>query len=236
MIVEWTDEGWIIATEEDSTGTVFSVGGELSPDGRRISLIVPATRLVSPSDKVPGSLLDFSASNGQGRFRVALGRFESWISEELACFPMYPTVWFGKFENKGTYVETKVYLHSPLKTLCGGIWFKVNLEGFENLVAHPQWDPPRHNEIEVFLVNWLTNKFNTWYLPPTKNENDSGILTLKFPLQGGTVYVSTDPRGTLKVQVVEWIISLIPFGDLTEASIEALWSVVDNIFRLIFYS
>ena len=151
-IIQWTDEGWVMATGVDSTGAISSVGGVLSPDGRSISIEVPKSYLTSTSINPKGL-----RSWGR-KFIVSTSRFFGRVENELDCFPVYPTEELGNPVNKGTYIERKVSLYSPLKTISGGIWFKVNVEDSQNLASPPRWDPPSHYRLErgiQKLIDWL---------------------------------------------------------------------------------
>ena len=225
MILQRTEEGWRLASSGESSTTTPTFGGVLNPDGRSISIEGPSSCLTSTSIS-PQGLGSWWKST-----RVALCNFKDNIVNKFDCSPIYPDIEEEAFENKGTYIEKKVLLRSP-KRGFGGIWFKVEVEGSHNLVETPQWDPPSHYELERWLGydlgKWLSGH-EGWYLSPT--EDEAGTLTLRFPPQGGKVRISLDAGESLGAQISGWIISMVPFGDLSEAVIEEIWTLVDDAIR-----
>ena len=194
-IFEWTDEGWCLAGAGD-IDTIRQLGGVLSPDGRYLSIEVP----------VENSLSTPAVANifGIGDFIHSVVEF--YFGEGAVVCPIMSEV----FADNGNpiVIEKKVYFQSYSLEVFGsgiGIPYKVGiLNNSNNLIInddYPDWDQTYSGPYQILGSS-------EWYLMPSDDENEKGVLTLRFGSEGGECTVWLEADGVMLFEM--WLLSIIP--------------------------
>jgi hypothetical protein len=196
-IFEWTDEGWCLAGAGD-IGTIGQLGGVLSPDDRYLSIEVPVENSLSTPAVANINIF------GIGDFIHNVVEF--YFGEGAVVCPVMSEV----FVDNGNpiVIEKKVYFQSYNLEVFGsgiGIPYKVGiLNNSNNLIInddYPNWDQTYSGPYQILGSS-------EWYLMPSDDENEKGVLTLQFGSEGGECTVWLKADGVVLFEM--WLLSIIP--------------------------
>ena len=213
VMLIWTENGWCLAPSITNDGSIENFGGNVIGKHLVIQLRMALTTVTSVQAHAGvSSWWEGFTKN----VKLAIGRFIN----QFDCTPVYPLISEDPCEKKGQYLEKKLRVSSPERGF-GGIWFKVDIVSSSNLASPPEWEPPNRFELEKVVAR------EGWYLSPS--DDKPGVLTLKFSMPGGKARVTFDARGALSIQILEWLLRLVPFGDLFEGVAEFFWATIKEL-------
>jgi len=201
-IFEWAKEGWCLAGAGD-TETIGQLGGILSLDDKYISIEVPV-----------GNSLSTPAVANINMFGI--GDFVDNVLDSL--LKVCPIITPGselEFINGGDYIEKDIYFQSYSCEVFGsgqGIPYKVGiLNNSNNLIVNddyqPDWNQSYSGPYQI-LGSFELSDQSIGYLMPSDDENEKGVLTLRFGSEGGECTVWLEADGVMLLEM--WLLSLIP--------------------------
>jgi len=234
MIIKWTEEGWTIPFLVDSLGAISGFGGEVSADGKHISI-----KIVLTNKNSSGSVKALHQKEEKQVFYFE----EDWLlvgmgfHQGIEKMPA-PKVTELPQDTFESVISKPIKLWSPKLPFLGGIWYRLNVTEDENLQGKT-WIPANPIDITAF-----TNS-EEMYLEPTEEEPPlgRGQLRLEFPLKGGKATVSLDPKGALIWQIIDWIpiigssaelgVNCAPYIEnikgISNNDLGAVWEVINNL-------
>jgi len=205
-IFEWTDEGWCLAGVGDIE-TIEQLGGVLSFDGTQISIEIPnfsnySKYLNSRDSRYDDTmLLDITLSTGN------FNSTDPYLIEDTdtsRCPMESETI---ETIDSGDHIK-KVYFQSLDFGIVGystGIPYKVGVNNNENLIGKPDWNQPSTGlYTDIYQILGLSG----WYLMPSDDDAEKGVLTLQFGPEGGNCTVWLEADGGMLFG--EWLLSAIP--------------------------
>jgi PKD repeat protein len=201
LVLQFTDRGWALACSKDTFNVFTKVGGSLT--GTFLLVTQPATALYLETTR-------FAICN-----RDEIERVIAHFVSSLDASPVYPEV--SDMPGPTGQGGHTFLLRSPLREVggavgTGGVWFKVSATASAG--ASCTWEP-------ALKKDPLTEALPGWYLRPTAAGNE-GVLTVQYDqTTGGTVSVVLDARAAMGVQLMDVVVSAIPFGSMGEAGISA---------------
>jgi len=202
MILQWTDEGWVLASLGEGSEAIESLGGVLSPDRRSISIEVDRAML---AEAMPSSDLQVHAwSQPQFNPMFATGVLDTarYVASQVFTGPRAEE---EPLELSSDSIIKTINFYSLRHLVFGGIWYKVEIANGQGLLDHgfPTWKPSwPENSFLALVVAGIDP--NGCYLSAAK-DGTPGVLALKFERAGGKATVSFDAINALGLQLLEWV-------------------------------